>query len=214
MTCKICRSSVERFHDEVMKCDFFHCKACSFIFKDEKNIVSEAHERRHYEQHKNSFDNAGYVQMFEEFIEKCVTPNRNDVRQLLDFGCGPGPVLSELLVKKGYEVDIYDKFFAPEPVYESKIYDMIVTTEVLEHIKDPLDIMAFFREHLRENGYLCLMTHFHSDDKAEFLRWWYRMDPTHICFFRPETFKAIAEKVGFELLYFDEKKFAVLQKRA
>jgi 2-polyprenyl-3-methyl-5-hydroxy-6-metoxy-1,4-benzoquinol methylase len=214
MTCKICRAPVERFRDEVMKCDFFHCKACSFIFKNEKNIVSEAYERRHYEQHDNSFESPGYVAMFEEFIEKCVTPYRSGMHTVLDFGSGPGPVLSELLERNGFEVDIYDKFFAPEPVYENKTYDLITCTEVLEHIKAPLDIMIFFREHLAENGLLCLMTHFHSDEKNEFLRWWYRMDPTHICFFRPETFKAIAERLGFELLYFDEKKLSVLKKLA
>jgi 2-polyprenyl-3-methyl-5-hydroxy-6-metoxy-1,4-benzoquinol methylase len=214
MTCKICRSSVERFHDEVMQSDFFHCKACSFIFKDESNIVSETRERQQYEQHNNSFQSPGYVAMFEEFIEKCVTPYRRGVRTVLDFGCGPGPVLSKLLERQGFEVDIYDKFFAPFPVYENRTYDLITCTEVIEHIKEPLEIMAFFRNHLRENGHLCLMTQFHSDDKTEFLHWWYRKDPTHICFYRPETFKANAERMGFKLRYFDEKKLLVLQKSA
>lgn len=213
MTCKICQSPAERFYDEIMQSDFFHCKHCAFIFKDEKNIVSEARERRQYAQHNNSFESPGYVAMFEDFIAKCITPYRHGVRTVLDFGSGPGPVLSKLLEDKGFEVDIYDKFFAPKPVYENKRYDMIASTEVIEHIKDPLEIMAFFKKHLRENGYLCLMTQFHTDDKKDFLQWWYRKDPTHISFFRPETFKVLAEKMGFELLYFDEKKLLVLQKK-
>jgi len=131
---------------------------------------------------------------------------------LLEFGSGPGPVFSELLRQRGVNVDIYDKFYAPTPVYEGKQYDMITATEVLEHIADPLDIMHFFHQHLRPGGYLALMTQFHENDTEAYLRWWYRRDPTHICFFSVQSLTLIAKLTGFKVMLTDEKKCLLLQK--
>jgi hypothetical protein len=195
-----------------MKCDFHHCRSCEFIFKDPGAFVSPERERRQYEQHNNSFENAGYVAMFKDFISRCVTPYRNNIATVLEFGSGPGPVLAGLLGGEGFHVDIYDKFFAPEPLYEGKTYDLITSTEVMEHIADPLEIMAFFHSHLNASGRLALMTQFHGNNIDSFLKWWYRVDPTHISFYRPKSFKIIAEKIGFVPLYFDTKKMIVLQK--
>jgi hypothetical protein len=33
----------------------------------------------------------------------------------LDFGSGPGPTLSLMFEKQGYQVDLFDKFYADNP---------------------------------------------------------------------------------------------------
>ena len=138
MHCKICSKPAVSCYDDVMQSDFFHCPLCEFIFKDENSHVSEEHELQQYKNHNNSFDSPGYVQMFRDFIDTTIHPYKQEIHTALEFGSGPGPVLTELLKQEGFEVDMYDKFFSPEKIYEDKTYDLITSTEVIEHIGDPL----------------------------------------------------------------------------
>ena len=212
MQCKICQGPTEVFFDDYMQCKTYHCKSCEFIFKDETAIISTEKELKVYEQHNNTEENLGYVAMFQDFMEKTFLPYREEISTVLDFGSGPNPVLATLMRREGFEVAYYDKFFAPEPVFKDKSYDLITSTEVIEHIDDIPEVMALFSHHLKHNGYLALMTQFHPDDTAAYLNWWYRRDPTHISFFRPETFRVLAMNYGFKLLYHDDKKLILLQK--
>ena len=212
MQCKICKGEVVHFFDNYMDADTYHCKACAFMFKDHNAIISTEKELKVYEQHNNSEENLGYVAMFQEFIDKTFAPYEENITEVLEFGSGPTPVLASLLKKRDLEVDIYDKFYAPEKVYEGKKYDLITSTEVIEHIAEVEELFVFFAEHLKHNGYLALMTQFHTNDAEHYLKWWYRRDPTHICFYHPHTFEVLAEKFGFKLLFCDDKKNVLLQK--
>lgn len=208
--CKICSDSVEAFYDKRMKSDFFYCKECHYFFKDESNFLSSQEELAIYDQHNNSLDNEGYVQMLEDYIAYAITPF--SPKNILEFGSGPTPVLSELLKQKDYSVDIYDKYYAPKEVFEGKEYDLISSTEVIEHIEDVKGVMHFFNKHLKSGGYLSLMTQFHKDDIEQFQKWWYPCDRTHISFCNRETFKVLAKLFSFQLLRCDDKKIIVLQK--
>ena len=83
----------------------------SSLLQDENNgFFSENEEKKRYEQHNNSLEEPGYVNMFENLIELHVRPLKN-VKNILDFGSGPYPVLKILLERKNYQVDIFDPFF-------------------------------------------------------------------------------------------------------
>ena len=214
MQCKICHKEVVHFFDDYMKVDTYHCKACVFMFKDTNAIISKEKELEVYQQHINSEENLGYFAMFQEFIDKTFAPYEENIKDVLEFGSGPTPVLASILKKRGLEVDIYDKFFAPEKVYQDKQYDLITSTEVIEHIADVEELFQFFATHIKPQGYLALMTQFHPNDPEPYLKWWYRRDPTHITFYHPETFNVLAKKFGFRLLFCDDKKNVLLQKNS
>ena len=57
----------------------------------------------------------------------------------LDFGCGPGPALANMMQSDGYEMEIYDPFFFPNKDALSKKYDFITCTETAEHFFNPHD---------------------------------------------------------------------------
>ena len=210
--CKICQGPTTAFYDDYMQCRTFHCSDCAFIFKDEQALISKEKELKVYQQHNNSEENLGYVAMFQDFIDKTFAPHKAQIKTALDFGSGPTPVLAKMLMREGFATDIYDKFFSPEKVFEGKTYDLITSTEVLEHIGDVHGVMALLTRHLNPGGYLALMTQFHDNTREHYLQWWYRRDPTHIVFYRPETFQVLAKQYGMTLHYHDSKKIVLLQK--
>ena len=208
--CKICRRGVKTIYDAQFDVDYYYCRNCGFIFMDHEKIVPQEQEKKRYLAHINRREDTGYVNMLKRFIETGVKPFCKEMNTALDFGSGPGPVLAELLIEMGYEVDIYDIYFAPKKVYRSKTYDLITCTEVLEHVKNPLEILKTLEKHLNPGGILSVMTLFHPVDgclpgEEAFKTWWYRRDPTHISFFRPETFQYISGLLGMTILMMDKK---------
>ena len=210
--CKICSQEAVSFFDEGMQVETYWCEECHFCFKDEKSIISLEAEQKVYEQHENSIENAGYVAMFRDFIMKTITPHKDEIQNILEFGSGPTPVLSQILTQDGFNVHSYDKFFAPQKIYKNKVYDLITSTEVIEHIAEPHELFDFFNQHLRSGGYLALMTQFLPQEREAYLKWWYRRDPTHLSFFTPKALQHLAQQHGFNLHYHDDKKVILLRK--
>jgi 2-polyprenyl-3-methyl-5-hydroxy-6-metoxy-1,4-benzoquinol methylase len=147
---------------------------------DGSHYLSPEKQKERYLEHNNSEENQGYVEMFEGFIAAAVNPFAKKGSRVLDFGCGPGPVLAGLLSKYGYSVDTYDLFFDPNDKFQSQNYDVISLTEVLEHLNDPLETLRDLARRLNPQGVFAIMTLFHPNDQETFSKWWYRKDPTHV----------------------------------
>jgi 2-polyprenyl-3-methyl-5-hydroxy-6-metoxy-1,4-benzoquinol methylase len=132
--------------------------------------------------------------------------------RLMDFGCGPGPVLAGLLRKHGYTVDTHDKFFDHNLDWENRTYDLITLTEVLEHLVDPLETLSNLARHLTTGGVISIMTLFHPNDLESFSQWWYRKDPTHISFYTPQTIGEMGRLLGMKTVFNDSRRVIVLGK--
>ena len=210
--CKICQSDTTVIFDNKKELSYYRCKCCGFVYLDNKFIIDKESEKSKYDMHQNAFDSLGYVKMFEEFIEKSIVPYEENIKSVLEFGCGSGPVLAELLERKGLVVDIYDLYFYPKKVYEGKMYDLITSTEVFEHLKEPLKILKLLLEHTNKSGYIVLMTKFPPKEDESFLAWWYRRDPTHISFFTPKSFEVMAKIVGLKVVKIIDENIVIFQK--
>jgi len=210
--CKVCDSQTDEMRDEKKSLSYYRCKSCGFIYLDDAEIIDTQSEKKHYEQHNNSFESLGYVKMFESFIEVAISPYEKEIKTALEFGCGTGAVLAELLRRRGMKVDKYDIYFYPNRVYEGKRYDLITSTEVFEHLQKPLEILELLSEHLEEGGYITLMTKFPPSSDKEFLDWWYRRDVTHISFFTPKSFEIMAQKIGLKMVKTIDKNIVIFQK--
>ncbi len=207
MKCKICGGLTRKFYDKQFDNDYFYCEACEFISRDEETIISPEEEKSKYDGHNNTYENEGYVNMFRGFLDGTVMPFVTDGKEGLDFGSGPGPVLSQLLTREyGYDMTIYDLFYAPDKAYENKQYDLLTCTEVVEHLRNPLDYFKHFKSLVKPGGVIGIMTLWHPKDDAIFCDWHYRRDVTHISFFTPKTMAKIAELLDIELLYCDKKR--------
>lgn len=210
MKCKICNAISSSFEDIQLKKTFFHCPACELIFLDKNFYISNEKEKNQYDHHNNSLENEGYVKMFNDYLD--FTLEGLHVKSALDFGSGPTPVLAELLKRRGLHVEHYDKFYQPNKVYENKKYDLITSTEVFEHLENPKEVLSLLSTLLNPKGIISIMTLFHTNNEDDFLKWWYRRDPTHITFFTPKSIEFMDKECGLKILKSDDKRIIILQK--
>ncbi|WP_188093928.1 class I SAM-dependent methyltransferase [Sulfurimonas sp. CVO] len=210
--CKICDNETIDIVDNKTKKIYHKCLECEYIFLDEFFYVDEVREKKHYDKHHNSFESLGYVKMFEDLIEEFVTPLKENIKSALDFGCGEGEVLPVLLERNNIVCDRYDLFYFPQKVYLGKEYDIILSTEVFEHLKNPLEIFKELLSYVKKDGYLLLMSAFHPSNDEEFLKWWYIRDITHIGFFNLKTFEYIADALDVKIVKHNLKNIIIFQK--
>jgi len=202
--CILCNHETQSFRHEKFDVTYHRCYHCELISKDSKDFVSEDEALKIYNYHNNSIEDPRYVAYFNRFLEDAVFDYAGVGKKAFDFGSGPSPVLAQILERHhGYEVDIYDLFYAPDKVYENQKYDLVTTTEVVEHLEDPLPYFELFVSLLKPDGVLAVMTQFHKNDDALFLDWHYMRDMSHISFFTPKTMAYIAKKVGLKVVFTD-----------
>ncbi len=209
--CKICSHKTRVIIDTKSNTSYYSCNFCDFISLDHTHLLSRAEEESRYRQHNNTLENEGYVSMLRKFITTYIIPYQASIKTALDFGCGSNPVLASLLQEEGIAVDTYDKFFSRNEVYINRKYDLITSTEVFEHLKEPIDSFKLLRGLLNENGILAIMTMFHPNDDKKFQDWWYRRDKTHISFYTLNTIRHLANTFDMNLIHYDEKNACILQ---
>ncbi len=205
--CKICGHKTLKIFNKRSGSIYHSCKACDYIFKDEHFILPAEKEFQVYENHNNSIYDPKYVKYFKKFIHSAVLKYCNG-KYGLDFGSGPSPVLAMILERDyGFNMDIYDLFYSPKAVYQGKKYDLITSTEVVEHLKDPLFYFKTFKDCLKKDGLLSIMTLFHPKDYEDFLDWFYIRDMSHISFYTLKTMETIGEKNGLKVIYSDSERY-------
>lgn len=210
--CKICGHQVQTLVDSQFDLDYFLCLNCEYCFQTHSAYLSPEEEKALYLIHENDAQNKAYMARFRHMIENYLLPVTDHNRSVLDYGSGPAPVLAKLLETHGFQVDIYDPYFAPSTCFREKQVDLITCTEVVEHLKDPVSVFQELASILNPGGRLAISTQFHSMNDRDFLNWRYRRDPTHIGFFRKRTFEVLAAFTNLKLLSCDEVSFCLLSK--
>lgn len=214
MHCKICNQGTQYLKHPTFKIKYHVCQNCGFISKDVNHHVSLEEEFAQYEQHENSIEDERYVKFFEDFLQNAVFPFKNQGKQALDFGSGPTPVLAQLMTRDyAYNYTLYDKFYAPNRSYQEKSYDLITSTEVVEHIADPLPVFQELRELLVDDGILSIMTLFAPNIEDNFFGWHYLRDQTHISFYTPKAMEYIADKVGLQIVFCDNYRYTTFKRK-
>jgi len=210
--CLICGSDTHNFTHPKTGVRFHQCQKCEVIFKDNTHYPSRIDEENRYLEHNNDPSQEGYVNFLTHFIDEAVTPFISS-GHILDFGSGPTPVLQLLLTNLGYDVDTYDPFFSPDKPDQEKRYDMITSTEVMEHIHQPKDALIWMDKHVEKDGFIALMTLFYPQEIQSFFQWFYIRDLSHVVFFQEKTFKVIGDMMGWNIVFNDHKRIIVFQKR-
>lgn len=211
MNCHICHNICEPFIDEKTKITYYHCDNCEYIFKSPEYHQALSLQEKRYDLHENDEDDAGYQAYFQRFLD-FVLPLVGKPENALDFGCGATSLLAKMLEKEGIESDYFDPIYHPETLNDEKKYQLIVSTEVFEHLHHPREVFERLLERLEEGGYLALQTQFHPNDREAFKKWYYHQDPTHIVFFTVRTFEVLCKMHGCELIGNNGKNMVVIRK--
>jgi hypothetical protein len=179
--------------------DYLRCGHCGFVHVPAAQRLSLEGERAYYLTHRNAVDDPGY----RAWLSRLATPLLERLRPPasgLDFGCGAEPALAAMLAEAGFEMSLYDPQFAPDRSVLTREWDFITATEVLEHLHRPAAELERLWSLLRPGGWLAVMTR-RVPALADFERWHYRRDPTHIGFFAEQSFAWLARRwqAGLEL---------------
>ena len=188
--CPVCEYAAPRFFMTVEGRDYWRCERCVATFLDPGQHPPLAREVAEYDRHENDLHDPGY----RRFLARLTDPLRpllSETAQGLDFGCGPGPALVAMMAEHGFDMAAYDPIYAPDDRLLERRYDFITCTEVVEHLFQPADVFRLLDRMLKPGGWLGVMTQFQTDDER-FAGWHYRRDPTHVVFYREETFRWLA----------------------
>ena len=153
-------------------------------------------EEAEYRLHVNAVDDPGYRRFLARLAEPLLA-RLAPGSEGLDFGCGPGPALAVMLREAGHSVALYDPLFFDDPRVLEQQYDFVSCSEVAEHFHRPAEAFEQLDGLLRPGAWLGVMTGF-LDDGVDFERWHYRRDPTHVVFYREQTFRFLAQRHGWQ----------------
>ncbi|NMH60610.1 class I SAM-dependent methyltransferase [Alteromonas ponticola] len=196
-TCPLCETDNTDFYYKDKKRAYWKCQHCDLVFVEKTALPSTSAELSEYQLHENNADDDGY----KNFLSRLAIPLLSILapqQRGLDFGCGPSPVLAQLLDEAGHQMTVYDPFFEPDESALEGNYDFITCTEAIEHFHQPRNELDLLNRLLKRKGYLAIMTK-RVIDKTRFANWHYKNDPTHVSFFSDKTFAFIAQSWGYSL---------------
>lgn len=211
-----------------LKRDYIQCDHCNLVWVPKQFHMPPKIERSEYDLHDNRINDLGYLrflnkvvphvcqffnieQSFDEhwfqniaikhahtqLASTFATPSSNNITGL-DYGCGKAPALAVQLCELGFNMHVFDKFYAPYTKNLKQEYDFVVSTETIEHIFEARETWSLWDTMLKAGGCLVIMTQ-RVKSRHSFSTWRYIHDPTHICFYSDSTARFIAHKYNLNL---------------
>ncbi|GAM70305.1 methyltransferase [Vibrio sp. JCM 19236] len=195
--CPLCKGTDNQFYHEDKRRQYLQCQSCQLVFVDPSQRLTPEQEKAIYDQHENDPGDQGYRRFLSRIAEP-MDERLGSNQQGLDFGCGPGPALAQMMRERGHNVDLYDLYYYPHPEVLQKQYEFVMATEVIEHLYQPDEVWQQWLSLLKPGAYLGLMTKLVKDVEA-FSTWHYKNDQTHVLFFSRATFEYLAERDSLDL---------------
>lgn len=208
--CNFCQKGFNSFFSKDKKREYYKCNHCKIITVPPEYYLTPNEEKKRYDKHSNSINDKEYI----DFLSRVVKPviaNVSSFSSGLDFGCGPGPVLKSIFRDYNLSIQEYDLYYRNDSSLLKKKWDFIITTEVIEHLKDPFSTVSLLWSILKDGGILVIMTNLYNTE-IDFNSWYYKGDPTHISFFCKDTMLWLSDKISAEIDFID-KDIIILKKK-
>lgn len=175
-----------------------------------KNYETEYHLEKHSNLYKDReyYYNRAKVSMREYFKDY-------SCEKVFDFGCGLGNNIYLLDCAKGYDISKFALDFCRKKGIKvtndlkkirNNYFDIVFSSNVLEHLEKPLDALKLMRKKLRDNGRLIIVVpidrfkKINLNDRNQHLYCWNYQTMTNLLMragFKPIEFK-ILRRTGFK----------------
>ena len=202
-SCPLCGDKNQQlFHQDAVR-TYRRCNTCLLVFVPVQYWLSHDREKAEYDLHQNSIHDKRYRNFLARLSRPLLSVLGNTQIKGLDYGCGPVPVLANILGEFELQMEVYDPFyFATNSILNTK-YDFICATEVVEHFRIPDSEFKRLFSLLKPNGILAIMTKL-VRDRSSFKKWHYIRDKTHLSYYSRETFQYISRLYETELTYYGD----------
>jgi SAM-dependent methyltransferase len=153
-------------------------------------------------------------------VKEILGQNTDKKNKILEVGSGLG-YLTYAIYQQGYDITGLDissdavkesqrKFgnhYVCQDVYQYAMnnpekFDIVILTEVIEHVQDPKGFCKVLISLLKAGGKLIITTPNKSAYSPE-AYWETELPPVHLTWFSENSFKAIAENMGLKVSFFD-----------
>ncbi len=192
--CPLCRGGAS-FFKSIDSRQYLRCRRCGSVFMDSESHLSLSREKERYVEHNNDPSDRGYRRFVAEIVKR-IKENFSPRDKGLDFGSGPGSPITAMLKESGYRVVEYDPFFREYPELLEKRYDYIACCEVIEHFREPGKEFKLLKDLLKEKGMLLCKTELFLAE-TDFVKWYYKNDPSHVFFYTSRSFELIRDMFNF-----------------
>lgn len=192
--CPLCNTANELWKTIGTK-QFYRCTTCDMIYVHPTQRLTAHEEALHYSKHRNIATDPNY-QAFAKPIIDFVLQNFNSHHSGLDYGSGADSAIIYILENHNYTIKSYDPNFYNNPELLARRYNYITCCEVIEHFRSPREEFAKLYTMLTDNAALVCMTQLY-DNSINFRSWYYKNDPTHVCFYTANTCNWITTTYNF-----------------
>jgi 2-polyprenyl-3-methyl-5-hydroxy-6-metoxy-1,4-benzoquinol methylase len=217
-TCPFCAS--ERIFIKYNTSSVYSCKSCKLWFRNPLPIEEELdlrYDKDYSDENirRGTTHQAGTtILLAERYIKNLQRELRLDFANIraLEFGAGLGSI-SMVLRNKGAEViaveknESAQKFIRTKGInvlgnidtFPAELFDLLICTEVVEHLREPWLILNQLYHLLKPGGFLYLSTLNREGLNALITRgkWREILKPTHLYFFNAVSLKKILYSSGF-----------------
>jgi len=209
--------------------DIIHCNLCGFrhvVPLPDPAVLAASYRENYYTETKPTFllhasEDQDWAELAQndrlDSFERLLGPQR---RRLLDVGSGPGyflvtaksrgwrvigiePSRTAATFARGMGVEVVEGVFNTETAQGLGRFDVVHLNNVLEHVPDPIAIIAAARDLVTPGGLLCIGV---PNDFSPFqvaaratagVGEWWLAPPHHLNYFDFETLAALVARLGF-----------------
>ncbi len=194
--CPLCKQDASKpFYNKTVHI-FYECLNCEAIYRSEESCLSSKKEHERYLTHNNDIEDLGYQNFVMPLVNQVEENFDSNVHKGLDYGAGPGPVITKLLNDKNFELALFDPYFWPNTSVLEATYDFIICCEVMEHFNKPNHEFKKLRGLLKKGGQLICKTSLYNKE-IDFSKWYYKDDPTHVIIYGGKSLDWISDNLNF-----------------
>lgn len=193
------------------------CRSCQLAFTDDRNAPPPSTLYPSFDQTQSAA-----LEGLRAAIALFLRQRAGFVRELkpqgrvLDYGCGNGS-FARFMAGRGYESVGLEPFSLGKTVESERLkliqaplsdveeelgeFDVITLWHVLEHLRDPVEVLQRLGRHLKPDGVLVVsVPNLASWQGAAFRGGWFHLDPPrHLLHFEPETLRGTLDRAGFHI---------------